>query len=119
MNYVGNNLRTGEDIKTTKQKIVELAKSNYKNIGDRISDNVSTKELAGNYLWQKAQTLELNADNMDIFDGDIQDAINGNMSMTDFNKKLRQNPAWAKTKNAKEEAANYATDILKSFGLMA
>jgi len=119
MNYVANNLRTGQDIKTTKQKIVEIAKSNYKNISDRISDNVSTKELAGNYLWQKAQTLELNADNMDIFDGDIQDAINGNMSMTDFNKKLRQNPAWAKTKNAKEEAANYATDILKSFGLMA
>ena len=119
MNYVANNLRTGQDIKATKQKIVEIAKSNYKSIGDRISDNVSTKELAGNYLWQKAQALELNADNMDIFDADIQDAVNGNLSMTDFNKKLRQNPTWAKTKNAKEEAANYATDILKSFGLMA
>lgn len=119
INYVANNLRTGQDLKTTKQKIVEIAKSNYKGLSDRISDNVSTKELAGNYLWQKAQTLELNADAIDIFDGDIQDAVNGNMSMTDFNKKLRQNPAWAGTKNAKEEAANYATDILKSFGLMA
>ena len=119
MNYVANNLRTGQDIKSTKQKIVEIAKANYKNIGDRINENVSTKELAGNYLWQKSQTLELNADNMDIFDADIQDAVNGNMTMTEFNKRLRQNPLWAKTKNAKEEAANYANDILKSFGLMA
>jgi hypothetical protein len=119
INYVAENLRTGQDLKSTKQKIVEIAKSNYKGIGDKISDNVSTRELAGNYIWQKAQTLELNADAVDLFDGDIQDAVNGNISMTDFNKKLRQNPAWAKTKNAKEEAANYATDILKSFGLMA
>lgn len=119
INYVANNLRTGQDIKSTKQKIVEIAKSNYKNIGDKISDNVSTKELAGNYLWQKSQVLELNPENMDIFDADIQDAVNGNMTMTDFNKRLRQNPLWSRTQNAREEAANYATDILKSFGLMA
>jgi hypothetical protein len=119
INYVANNLRTGQDIQSTKQKIVEIAKSNYKGIADKISENVSVKELAGNYLWQKAKTLELSEDTMDVFDADIQDAVNGNMTMTDFNKKLRQNPAWAKTKNAKEEAANYATDILKSFGLMA
>jgi hypothetical protein len=119
MNYVANNLRTGQDLNSTKQKIVEIAKSNYKGIADKISDNVSVKELAGNYLWQKAQTLELNEEGMDVFDGDIQDAVNGNMTMTDFKKKLRQNPKWAQTKNAKEEAANYATDILKSFGLMA
>jgi len=119
MNYVANNLRTGQDVESTKQKIVEIAKSNYKNIGDRISDRVSTKELAGNYLWQKSQVLELNPENMDIFDADIQDAVNGNMTMTDFNKRLRQNPLWSRTQNAREEAANYATDILKSFGLMA
>jgi hypothetical protein len=119
MNYVANNLRSGRDLESTKQKIIEISKSNYKGIADKISDNVSVKELAGNYLWQKAQTLELSEDTMDVFDSDIQDAVNGNMTMTDFKKKLRQNPAWAKTKNAKEEAANYATDILKSFGLMA
>jgi hypothetical protein len=53
-----------------------------------------------------------------VFDKDIQDGLTGNLSMTDFNKRLRKNPVWANTKNAKEEAANYATDILKSFGLM-
>jgi hypothetical protein len=117
--YVADNLRNGTNTDATKAKIIEIAKSNYKGYADKISDNVSVKELASNYIYQKADTLELNPNTIDIFDGNIQDAINGNMSMTDFNKLLRQNPSWAKTKNAKEEAAKYATSILESFGLMA
>lgn len=117
--YVADNLRGGTNLDSTKAKIIEIARSHYKGFADKISDNVSVKELASNYIYQKAETLELNPDAVDIFDGDIQDAINGNISMTDFNVRLRQNPGWAKTKNAKEEAAKYATSILESFGLMA
>lgn len=117
--YVADNLRQGKDLNSTKAKIIEISRSNYKNFSDKISEDVSVKELAGNYIYNKAQTLELNPDAIDIFDADIQDAINGNVTMTDFNVRLRQNPAWAKTKNAKDEAAEYANTILKSFGLMA
>lgn len=117
--YIADNLREGSNIDATKAKIVEISRSNYKNFSDKISKDISVKELASNYVYQKAETLELNPEAIDIFDGDIQDAINGNISMTDFNVRLRQNPGWAKTKNAKEEAAKYATSILESFGLMA
>lgn len=117
--YVADNLREGNNLDATKAKIVEISRSNYKNFSDKISKDISVKELASNYVYQKAETLELNPEAIDIFDGDIQDAINGNISMTDFNVRLRQNPGWAKTKNAKEEAAKYATSILESFGLMA
>jgi hypothetical protein len=117
--YVADNLRQGKNLNSTKAKIIEISRSNYKNFSDKISEDVSVKELAGNYIYNKAQTLELNPDAIDIFDADIQDAINGNVTMTDFNVRLRQNPAWAKTKNAKDEAAEYANTILKSFGLMA
>jgi hypothetical protein len=121
MSYVANNFKKGQNVDATKAKILQIAKSQpqYAAISDKISNDVSVKELAGNYIYQKAQTLELNMDAIDVFDKDIQDGLTGNLSMTDFNKRLRQNPAWANTKNAKEEAANYATDILKSFGLMA
>ena len=121
MNYVATNFRKGQNIEATRAKILQIAKSQpqYAAIADKITNDVSVKELAGNYIYQKAQTLELNMDAIDVFDKDIQDGLTGNLSMTDFNKRLRQNPAWATTKNAKEEAANYATDILKSFGLMA
>lgn len=117
--YVAGNLLNGKTLASTKAKILEISKSQYKNFADKISDDVSVKELAGNYIWQKAQTLEMNADSIDLFDSDIQDAVNGNITMTDFNKRLRQNPAWGQTKNAKEEAAKYANEILTSFGLMA
>jgi hypothetical protein len=121
MSYVSNNFKKGQNVDATKAKILQIAKSQpqYAAIADKISNDVSVKELAGNYIYQKAQTLELNMDAIDVFDKDIQDGLTGNLSMTDFNKRLRKNPAWANTKNAKEEAANYATDILKSFGLMA
>ena len=120
MNYVANNFRKGQNIEASRAKILQIAKSQpqYAAIADKISSDVSVKELAGNYIYQKAQTLELNMDAIDVFDKDIQDGLTGNLSITDFNKRLRKNPAWANTKNAKEEAANYATDILKSFGLM-
>jgi hypothetical protein len=120
MNYVANNFRKGQNIEASRAKILQIAKSQpqYAAIADKITNDVSVKELAGNYIYQKAQMLELNMDAIDVFDKDIQDGLTGNLSMTDFNKRLRVNPAWANTKNAKEEAANYATDILKSFGLM-
>ena len=121
MSYVANNFKKGQNVDATKAKILQIAKSQpqYAAISDKITNDVSVKELASNYIYQKAQTLELNMDAIDVFDKDIQDGLTGNLSMTDFNKRLRKNPAWANTKNAKEEAANYATDILKSFGLMA
>lgn len=121
INYVASNFKKGQDLEASKAKILQIAKSQpqYANIADKISDTVSVQDIAGNYMWQKSQILELSADSIDVFDKDIQDGLTGNMTMTDFNKKLRQNPMWAKTKNAREEAANYATDILKSFGLMA
>ena len=121
MSYVASNFKKGQNLEATKSKILQIAKSQpqYAAIADKISSDVSVKELAGNYIYQKAQTLELNMDAIDVFDKDIQDGLTGNLSMTEFNKRLRKNPAWANTKNAKEEAANYATDILKSFGLMA
>jgi hypothetical protein len=117
--YVADNLREGNNIDATKAKIIEISRSNYKNFSDKISKDISVKELASNYVYQKAETLELNPEAIDIFDGDIQDAINNNISMTDFNLRLRENPSWSRTKNAKEEAARYATSILESFGLQA
>jgi len=121
MNYVASNFKKGQNLEASKAKILQIAKAQpqYAAIADKISDTVSLQDLAGNYIWTKAQALELSMDSIDVFDKDIQDGLAGNMTMTDFNKKLRKNPAWATTKNAKEEAANYATDILKSFGLMA
>jgi hypothetical protein len=71
-----------------------------------------------------AETLELNPKDIDALDPTIQVALknNGNkgtMNLTDFNRLLRNDPRWARTRNAKQEASNYALEVLKDFGLMA
>jgi hypothetical protein len=40
------------------------------------------------------------------------------MSLGDFQKKMYQDPRYAKTKAAHETAADYAQTVLRAFGLM-
>jgi hypothetical protein len=40
------------------------------------------------------------------------------MGYQDYIGMLKAKPEWAMTMNAREQAASFATDILKSFGMM-
>lgn len=120
---VGGSLdkRSIADLKTS---VREMSKSFYANLSPQIDAGVTVKDIAKQYASEKAKVLELNEDAIDLFDNDIQDAVRnggkaGVMSMTDYKVKLRNDPRWSKTQNAREEAANYASQILRSFGLMA
>lgn len=119
---VGGNLdkRSTADLKTS---IREMSKSFYSNLAPQIDAGVSVRDISKQYAAQKAKVLELNEDAIDMFDTDIQEAVRNNgkpgvMSMTEYQVKLRNDPRWSKTQNAREEAASYASSILKSFGLM-
>ena len=112
--------RSTADLKTS---IREMSKSFYSNLAPQIDAGVTVKDIAKQFAAQKAKVLELNDEAIDMFDDDIQQAVRndgkpGVMSMTEYQVKLRNDPRWAKTQNAREEASKYATDILKSFGLM-
>jgi hypothetical protein len=107
-----------------KSLIKELSKSFYKNLSVEIDRGVKVSDIANQFAAYKSKILEVSSEGIDVFDKDIQDALHNNngqgvMSFTDFQVKMRKDPRWSKTQNAREEAANYATDILKSFGLMA
>lgn len=124
--YIAEQLKAGTagDTKKLKSKILTLSKAAYSNLSDVLSEDVNLKELSGNLIYNMAQTLELNQDAIDVLDPTIQTALknNGNkgtMNLTEFDKMLRNDGRWAKTKNAREEAANYAYEVLKDFGLMA
>jgi hypothetical protein len=70
------------------------------------------------------QILEMPDNAINPFDSHIQKALRndgktGVMSITDFQKALKNDPRWATTKNAREEASGYANSILRSFGLLA
>lgn len=125
MAYVADQLRSGQsDPEAIKSKLVAISKATYSNISDSLSDQVSLKELSGNYIYDMSRVLELNQDSIDVLDPTIQAALknNGNkgmMNLTEFDKMLRNDGRWSKTRNAREEAAKYAYDILQDFGLMA
>lgn len=124
--YIAEQLKAGTagDTKKLKSKILTLSKAAYSNLSDVLSEDVNLKELSGNLINNMARTLELNMDAIDVMDPTIQTALknNGNkgtMNLTEFDKMLRNDGRWAKTSNAREEAANYAYEVLKDFGLMA
>jgi len=125
LDYVANELRLGQkDLNKVNAKILSIAKSTYGNLSDSLSDEVNLKDLSANYIYNMAEVLELNPKDIDALDPTVQTALknNGNkgtMNLTDFDRMLRNDPRWARTKNAREEASKYAYEVLKDFGLMA
>jgi hypothetical protein len=125
LTYVANELKLGKgDLKKVDAKILAIAKSTYSNLSDSLSDEINLKDLSSNYIYNMAEVLELNPKDIDALDPTVQTALknNGNkgtMNLTDFDRMLRNDPRWAKTKNAREEASKYAYEVLKDFGLMA
>ena len=128
LDKVLNTFKTGGVLDTgaldgEKALIKELSKSFYKNLAVEIDRGVKVSDIAGQFAAYKSKILETPSEAINVFDKDIQDALHNNngqgvMSFTDFQIKMRKDPRWSKTQNAREEASNYATDILRSFGLM-
>jgi hypothetical protein len=132
LNKILNTFKVGGVLDTNslageKSLIRETSKAFYGKLAPLIDQGVKVSDIASQFSKAKAKTLELADDSISIFDEDIQQALRndgkeGVMSLTDYEMVLRSSPktkgTWLKTKGAREEAANYATDILKSFGLI-
>lgn len=112
----------GSDINAEKEKIKQATIARYGHLAKAIEAGSTLKDIANQYIYYKSQLMETPADAITLDDADIQAALDAGgklMSTNDFQIRLRKNPLWGKTKNAREEAASYANSILKSFGLSA
>lgn len=123
---VGGSLNTGA-LDSQKNIIRQMSKAFYGNIAPLIDAGVKPVDIANQFAAYKSKVLEKPSNAYSIFDKDIQNAIknggkSGVMSFDDYTKYLRTSPdtkgEFLKTKGAREEAASYANDILKSFGLV-
>jgi hypothetical protein len=123
----GGSLTTGR-LDAQKTALKEMSKVFYGKLAPLIDQGVKISDIAGQFAYYKGQILEMPDNAVSVFDEDIQAALKnegkeGVMTLTDYQKFLRTDPKtkqqWLKTKGAKEEAAGYANEILKSFGLMA
>lgn len=123
---VADAYRNGKTMDSIKSKIKNLSKFKYQNLAPLLNENddIDIYDLGQSYGALKSQILELGDAEYSVFDPDIQAALSNNgrpglMTETEFRQILKKKPEWRKTRNAREEAANYANDILRSFGLMA
>lgn len=123
----GGTLTTGK-LDAQKKSIIEMSKAFYGKLSPLIDQGVKVSDIANQFAYYKSQMLEIPDSAVSVFDEDIQAALknegkDGVMTVSDYQKTLRTNPKtkqqWLKTKGAKEEAAGYANEILRSFGLMA
>lgn len=115
-------LASGGDINAEKEKIKQATIARYGHLAKAIEAGSTLKDIANQYTYYKSQLMETPQENITLDDPDIQAALDNNgklMSTNDFQIRIRKNPLWAKTRNAREEAAGYANSILKSFGLSA
>ena len=116
------------DLDSAKNTIKSMAKGFYGNIAGLIDEGVKPSDIANQYAFYKGRLLGLPDNAISIFDEDIQAALKneggkGVMSVTQYQTSLRTNPKtkqnWLRAKGTREEAADYAVEILRSFGVMA
>lgn len=98
-----------------KKVMADRARAKYKALGDRVNENVSVYDLVSDYISNKANTLELDADTLGV--DDVAEAISGDslMNMSEFVYKQKQDPRYQYTTKARNDAASFATNLAAVF----
>lgn len=109
--------------------IKEQAKALYPNLGKFIDAGLTIEDIASNYQQRMAQVLELDPTTIDLQKDPLlrqalfyQDpkakpgAEGAPMSMWDFEKKVKSDPRWLQTNNARDTMMGITGDVLRDFG---
>jgi len=113
----GSNIQPAEDF------IRARAKEKYAAYATEL-DTTTVADLSYNYRSSMANTLELGIEEISMDDSLIKKAMavgdgqGGKKNLFQFEQELRQDPRWAKTKNAKESSTSVVNDVLSTFGLI-
>jgi hypothetical protein len=119
-----------KDLSQQQSQIREMSKAFYPNLSDLIDKGVSVQDIANPFIQQKAQTLELPAASISVFDKDIQNALTntdadgvskgpGVMSTSRSELMFRSDARFMNSKTAIDEAYSYVAALGKLFGKMA
>ena len=115
------------DIQAFTDQVRQDAATAYPVFADKITAGMDVADLASGYTNKLAQTFELDPNQVGLDDPFIKDALGGMdpatgepkaMGMWDFEKKLRADPRWSGTKQAKDAADGATYSVLKTFGFI-
>lgn len=115
-------------IEQLRAELMVGAKSRYAAIASDIDQGRTVREIADPYLQMMASTLELPEGSLDLYEQKIQKALSTRdlktgtptlVPLWQFERELKDDPRWDKTKNAVNSAYDQAYRIGKAFGFAA
>lgn len=98
------------------------AAAKYSAFADQIMAGQNAIDLAAPYISTVSQLLELPETDIDLADKYVSDAMTGAKAgstypLWEFENKVRGDPRWKKTNNARESMVGTAHQVLQNFGL--
>lgn len=106
-------------------KIRREAAARYSAFADQIKAGQNVLDLASPYIKSMAQLLELNENDVNLYDQHVAKAMTykgpgdktDSYSLWQFENDVRNDPRWRKTNNARESMMTVARQVAKDFGL--
>lgn len=106
----------------------DMARSKYPGLNGYLDKGFTVRQVAEPYVQSYAQILEMPADTVNMTDVRIQRALQGvapdkqgampqAQTLYDFERDLRKDPRWRRTKNAKEQMTSTALGVLQDMGI--
>jgi hypothetical protein len=103
----------------------QQAISTYPGWTEQLNAGASMRDIAAPYIQMTAQELELPESDVDVWHPKVSAALNAAdpkglpapMSLSDFQKTLRTDPAWKATQGAQDQTMQVGHQVLQSLGL--
>lgn len=109
-----------------RQYITKMAVAAHPNWSKELQSGMTLSDIAEPYRNTMAQVLEMNPADIDLNGSLLRNALSfkddktgefKSMTMYDFEDRLRSDPRWLKTDNAKQQMMDTGSGILRMFGL--
>lgn len=107
----------------------DQAKSRYVGMSSQLDQGFTVRQVASEYVNSYARLLETDPDTVNLNDNIIQQALQGApqapgqppvmQSVYQFERAVRRDPRWLRTKNARDDLVTAGQSLLKDWGLVA
>jgi hypothetical protein len=128
--WVVNMARGSATLNDFKAEMQKMAEVKYPAYVEQIRKGLTVRDIAEPYVQEMAATLELNPENIDLFDKHIQRALTSKnpiadttekggkseFNMYDFGRQLRMDDRWKRTKQAQDQTMAMTRKIFQDWG---
>ncbi|HET7415520.1 MAG TPA: hypothetical protein VFI97_07475, partial [Arthrobacter sp.] len=125
-NWLRQIVRGNSTVEEYQQYITKQAAAAHPNWSKELNSGMSLADVASPYINSMAQLLEVDPSQINVNNRMIRQALSyqdeqGNwkqMTLADFEDRVRSDPRWMQTDNAKQQMMDTGTAILQRFGLV-